>query len=239
MPLRFHRFVSLAIGLFCLTPNVHAMRAGDYYYFISERCVAKGPQDPQEKAAVTPDIRLFDIVPAGISDYYLKINTEALVDYAEEGKRYLEDLAKTQAYTAGQNPQNDNETHHDFMLQREAIDLAELIRTLNVFSQRQSDTGYFYKKLLTVADDTARFKAVTRVRLTETTVDNTLYLAGFTSEYLMLNESGEAARTAFITVDHLKAITRHLHKPDSPFANYVTDGVCAEKWMPPTPEETQ
>ena len=48
-----------------------------------------------------------------------------------------------------------------------------------------------------------------------------------------------AARTAFITVDHLKAITRHLHKPDSPFANYLTDGVCAEKWMPPTPEEPQ
>lgn len=208
------------------------MRAGDYYYFISERCEARGPQEPEIKTAVTPDVRLFDIVPAGISDYYVKMNTSALVDYAEEGQHFLDDLAKQQAYTAGQSAEDPAETHHDFMLQREAIDLAELIRTLNVFSQRQTDTGYYYKKLLTLTDDTARFKAVTRVRLTDTGVENALYLTTFTSEYFRLDDNGNAAETAFITVDHAKAITRNLHGNDSPYASYVEEGVCAEKWVP-------
>ena len=225
-------FALLILFSFLNITAAQAMRAGDYYYFISERCEARGPQEPEKKAAVTPDIRLFDIVPAGISDYYVKMNTRALVDYAEEGQRFLDDLAKKQAYTAGQSADNPEETHHDFMLQREAIDLAELIRTLNVFSQRQTDTGYFYKKLLTLADETARFKAVTRVRLTDTGVENALYLTTFTSEYFRLDDDGNAAETAFITVDHAKAIARHLHRDDSPYASYVKKGVCAEKWMP-------
>ncbi|WP_414828975.1 hypothetical protein [Alteromonas sp. H39] len=219
------------LSLACIS-SAQAMRAGDYYYFISERCEPRGPQEPEQKAAVTPDVRLFDIVPAGISDYYVKMNTSALADYPEEGQRYLDDLAKQQAYTAGESSDNPQETHHDFMLQREAIDLAELIRTLNVFSQRQSDTGYFYKKLLTLSDDKARFKAVTRVRLTETGVDNALYLTTFTSEYFKLDDNGSAAAEAFITVDHAKAITRHLHDADSPYAHFVSEGICAEKWVP-------
>lgn len=226
------RFILFIVFSFIFVASAHAMRAGDYYYFISDRCEEKGPEDPEQNAAATSDIRLFDIVPAGISDYYVKMNTKALVDYAEEGQSYLDDLAKEQVYTAGQSSDKPEESQHDFMLQREAIGLAELIRTLNVFSQRQSDTGHYYKKLLTLTEDTARFKAVTRVRLTETKVENTLYLSTFTSEYFTLDENGNTADTPFISVDHAKAMTRHLHQADSPYTPFIKEGVCAKKWMP-------
>ena len=127
----------------------NAIGAGQYYYFISDKCIPKGPQTPKERGAVTPDVMLFEVLPAGISDYVVNINTATLTNYAEEGQTYLSELEAEQVYTAGQTTENGYRiVHHDFMLQREAMSLDALVSVLGGFSQLQKDKGYYYKTIL-------------------------------------------------------------------------------------------
>ena len=221
-----------------LSNTAFAIEAGQYYYFISDKCVAKGPQSPEERGAVTPDVMLFEVVPAGISDYYVNINTNALVHYAEEGQDTLSSLETEQAYTAGKTQSKDslrkdgNAIHHDFMLQREAIDLKTLINTLNGFSQLQSDKGYFFKKIVGLSNPNAKFKAITRVRLTDMGYENRMMLTSYTSDYFMLDGQGKAPDTPFIEVDHGAALRGSLHETNSPYAIFTRNTVCGEKWEP-------
>ena len=130
--------LAIVAGLTVYQPTATAMDAGQYYYFISDKCIPKGPQTPEERGAVTPDVLLFEVLPAGISDYMINMNTSALSNYNEEGEDYLTSLEEEQVYTAGQVTANANYTQHDFMLQREAIGLKALINVLNAFSQHQA-----------------------------------------------------------------------------------------------------
>ena len=215
-----------------------AIEAGQYYYFISDKCVAKGPQTPEARGAVTPDIMLFEVVPAGISDYYVNMNNNALIHYTEEGQEYLASLESEQAYTAGKTPSNEsvrkdgNAIHHDFMLQREAIDLKTLVNTLNGFSQLQTDKGYFFKKIVGLSDTNAKFKAITRVRLSDIGHDKRMMLTSYTSDYFRLDEQGKASDTPFITADHGAALRSSLHDANSPYAIFTKNSVCGEKWEP-------
>ncbi|AXT38700.1 hypothetical protein D1814_08460 [Alteromonas sp. BL110] len=221
-----------------LSNTTFAIEAGQYYYFISDKCVAKGPQTPEERGVVTPDVMLFEVVPAGISDYYVNMNTNALVHYAEEGQDILSSLETEQAYTAGKTPSKDsirkdgNAIHHDFMLQREALDLKTLINTLNGFSQLQSDKGYFFKKIVGLSNPNAKFKAITRVRLSDMGYDNRMMLTSYTSDYFMLDEQGKAPDTPFIAVDHGAALRGSLHETNSPYGIFTRNTVCGEKWEP-------
>ncbi|MDO6566933.1 hypothetical protein Q4561_07665 [Alteromonas sp. 1_MG-2023] len=222
----------LLAGMFVHHPTVFAMSAGQYYYFISDKCIPKGPQAPEERGVVTPDVLLFEVLPAGISDYMITVNTAALNNYNEEGQDYLTSLEQEQAYTAGLVTDNAKYTQHDFMLQREAIGLKELINVLNGFSQHQADKGYFYKKLLSVTNPAARFKAVTRVRLTDVAQVDKMYLSEYTSHYYLLDSQGSASDTPFIKVDHNKALRGNIHDTNSPYRIYTKHGVCGERWVP-------
>lgn len=130
------------LGSVATTP-VYAIVAGQYYYFISDKCVAKGPQTPEERGAATPDIMLFEVVPAGISDYYVNMNTQALVHYTEEGQAQLNSLESEQAYTAGK---DGSSVHHDFMLQREAITLKTSLRRSTAFRSCSLTKGITLRK---------------------------------------------------------------------------------------------
>ena len=220
------------VSLAMFQPSAHAMNAGQYYYFISDSCVPKGPQAPEERGVVTPDVLLFEVLPAGISDYMINMNTAALINYNEEGQGYLTGLEEEQVYTAGQVAQNANFTQHDFMLQREAIGLKALINILNAFSQHQADKGYFYKKLLSITNPNTRFKAVTRVRLTDVDQKNKMQLTEYASRYYVLDSQGTASSTPFIEVDHGKALREDIHSFDSPYRIYTKHGVCGERWVP-------
>lgn len=230
--------LTLLITCTMLCNGALAIEAGQYYYFISDKCQAKGPQTPEERGAVTPDVMLFEVVPAGISDYYVNMNTNALVHYTEEGQEYLASLESEQAYTAGKTPSNEsvrkdgNAIHHDFMLQREAIDLKTLVNTLNGFSQLQTDKGYFFKKIVGLSDTNAKFKAITRVRLSDIGHDKRMMLTSYTSDYFMLDELGKASDTPFITADHGAALRQPLHDANSPYAIFTKHTVCGEKWEP-------
>ncbi|WP_334019606.1 hypothetical protein [Alteromonas sp. S015] len=221
-----------------ISNTAFAIEAGQYYYFISEKCVPKGPQTPEARGAVTPDVMLFEVVPAGISDYYVNMNTSALVHYAEEGQSHLSSLEAEQAYTAGKTPsqasirKDGNAIHHDFMLQREAIGLKALINTLNGFSQLQSDKGYFFKKIVGLSNPDAKFKAITRVRLSDIGHDKRMMLTSYTSDYFMLDEQSKASDTPFISVDHGAALRSSLHDTNSPYAVFTQNSVCGEKWEP-------
>ncbi|AEF05612.1 hypothetical protein C7Y69_20480 [Alteromonas sp. KS69] len=224
--------LAIVAGLTVYQPTATAMDAGQYYYFISDKCIPKGPQTPEERGAVTPDVLLFEVLPAGISDYMINMNTSALSNYNEEGEDYLTSLEEEQVYTAGQVTANANYTQHDFMLQREAIGLKALINVLNAFSQHQADKGYFYKKLLSITDPNTRFKAVTRVRLTDVAQENKMQLTEYASRYYVLDNQGTASSTPFIEVDHSKALRQDIHSTTSPYRIYTKHGVCGERWVP-------
>ena len=218
------------LALIILTSfRVSAMEAGEYWYVISQRCELLGPTDEAERDAITPALVLFEIVPAGISDYYFKVNTKVLSNYTDEGRDYLEDLSSIQAYTTGKSNTAANESVHDFMLQREAIDRTELVKRLSSFSQVPSDVGYYYKHILKLSDNNAKLKAVTRARLIDTGANNRLYLDSYQSEYYLLNDEGKPQNDAFIIVDHKKALTAALHTEDSPWKLSLKNGVCGEK----------
>ena len=230
-------FVILLCGL--ASAPIYAIEAGQYYYFISDKCEAKGPQTPEERGAVTPDLMLFEVLPAGISDYYVNINTKALINYTDEGQAYLSGLESEQAYTAGKtvnkkesHAKDSSIIHHDFMLQREAIDLKRLIETLNGFSQLQTDKGYYFKKIVSLQDPNTRFKAITRVRLTDNGIDNRMHLTDYSSSYYPLDDKGKASDTPFISVDHNKALRSTIHDINSPYRIYTKHSVCGEKWAP-------
>lgn len=230
------RFFTTMLYSIVITPSVlynsaQAIEAGQYYYFISEQCEPRGPQAPEERGAVTPDLLLFEVVPAGISDYFVHMNTEALVYYTEEGQEYLTGLEQEQAYTAGSdNSDGSSIIHHDFMLQREAINLKDLISTLNRFSQQQTEKGYYYRTILALGDESARFKAVTRVRLTESEAANRMLLSDYSTSYYRLDKAGNASATPFISVDHNALMRKNIHQYNSPFNAYTTTHVCGEKW---------
>lgn len=224
--------LAIVAGLTVYQPTATAMDAGQYYYFISDKCIPKGPQTPEERGAVTPDVLLFEVLPAGISDYMINMNTSALSNYNEEGEDYLTSLEEEQVYTAGQVTANANYTQHDFMLQREAIGLKALINVLNAFSQHQADKGYFYKKLLSITNPNTRFKAVTRVRLTDVAQENKMQLTEYASRYYVLDNQGTASSTPFIEVDHSKALRQDIHSTTSPYRIYTKHGVCGERWVP-------
>jgi len=231
----FRFFISMLYGIVIASSFFHhsakAIEAGQYYYFISEKCEPRGPQTPEERGAVTPDVMLFEVVPAGISDYFVHMNTEALVHYTEEGQEYLTRLEEEQAYTAGgDNSHGSNSIHHDFMLQREAISLKDLIATLNSFSQQQTEKGYYYRTILALGDERARFKAVTRVRLTGSAATNRMLLSDYSTSYYLLDKAGNANATPFISVDHNALMRKNIHQYNSPFNAYTATHVCGEKW---------
>ena len=206
------------------------MDAGDYYYFISDMCTPLGPIDDEAALnAITPDVKLFEITPAGISDYYIHMNTQALSNYAQEGIYLLEQLEEEQAYTAGANPQNPKQIFHDFMLQREVISFSQLVSTLNNFSQEQTLKGQYYRKLLSSNDRHARFKAVTSVRLIEVENSDVMFLSQYKSNYYRLNKQGETISPAFMSVNHRTALTRSLHPATSKWSSTTINGVCGKK----------
>jgi hypothetical protein len=229
---RFRLVLSILLCLIWSVPYAHAIKAGQYYYFISQQCVPKGPQTPKERGAVTPDLWLFEVSPAGISDYSVHMNTDALSNYAEGGKAYLFELEEEQAYTAGQSNGDGTKIQHDFMLQREAISLEMLVDALNGFSQHQKEKGYYYRKILSLDNSNARFKAVTKVQLVDFGVTEKLFLADYSSHYFLLDEKGSPSMAPFISVDHKEALSRDIHPYKSPFNQYTQDGVCAERWVP-------
>ncbi|WP_246223279.1 hypothetical protein [Alteromonas profundi] len=231
---RFSFSFSLSV-LLCLLwfiPSAHAIKAGQYYYFISQQCVPKGPQTPKERGAVTPDLWLFEVSPAGLSDYFVHMNTDALSNYAEAGKAYLSDLEEEQAYTAGQSSDDNKKIQHDFMLQREAITLDALVDALSGFSQHQKEKGYYYRKILSLDKSDAMFKAVTKVQLIDFGVTEKLFLADYSSHYYLLDEKGKPLATPFISVDHKEALSQDIHPYKSPFNQYTRNGVCGERWVP-------
>ncbi|MFC3122876.1 hypothetical protein ACFOHL_14725, partial [Agaribacter flavus] len=133
------------------------------------------------------------------------------------------------AYTVGRDT---NGVYHNFMLQREAIDRTTLVDLLASFSQRQSDKGYFYKKLLTLSAEITHFKAITKVTLFEDKSDGALLMTDYTSSYFILDEKGQSEITPFIEVNHQDAIRHGLHRPDSPYYNFMKNELCGEIWEP-------
>lgn len=226
----FYLLVSL-IGVAIYQPSAIAMNAGQYYYFISDMCLPKGPQTPEEQDAVTPDVLLFEVYPSGISDYAVEINTDALVSYSLEGRTRLSELETEQVYTAGRNPNDTRQTFHDFMLQREAIGVSTLVNTLNSFSQDQVSKGIYYRKLLSLNNSQARIKAVTRVRLIEVGDEPTLFLSQYRSDYYQLDKSGLPIEPVFISVDHRTALTSPLHSNDSQWNATTINGVCGRHYV--------
>ncbi len=207
-----------------------AMNAGRYYYIIADQCEARGPTDPEALDKVTPDVLLFDVIPAGISDYYVNMNTDALSDYTQDGVDYLSSLESEQAYTVGRDT---NGVYHNFMLQREAIDRTTLVDLLASFSQRQSDKGYFYRKLLTLDPTFSRFKAVSSVKLVENTqLPSALLLTEYTTKYYLFDNTGNAQQEPYIEINHLASIKRGLHQPRDPFYPLMANGLCGEEWKP-------
>ncbi|GMM67383.1 hypothetical protein MTsDn1_06770 [Alteromonas sp. MTD1] len=229
----------ITVCMFSSMP-VQAIEAGQYYYFISDKCVAKGPQTPEARGAATPDIMLFEVIPAGISDYFVNMNTKALIHYAEEGQAFLSSLEQEQAYTAGKGDINTQLSHakdgsiihHDFMLQRESIDFNTFVATLNGFSQLQTDKGRYFKKIVSLGNAKPAYKAVTRVRLTDNGMDKRMLLSDYSTSFYPLNEEGVAEETAFITVDHNSAMRASIHEKSNPYAVYAKHYVCGEKWEP-------
>lgn len=231
----FRFFITMLYGIVFIPSffhkNAQAIEAGQYYYFISEKCAPRGPQTPEERGAVTPDLMLFEVVPAGISDYFVRMNTDALIHYTEIGQRYLSDLEEEQVYTAGEESSEGKKViHHDFMLQREAIDLKTLIATLNGFSQQQTEKGYYFRTILTLPNKNARFKAVTRVRLTESETANRMLLTDYSTSYYLLDNAGKAESTPFISADHYAAMRENIHEFNSPYHAFTKERVCGEKW---------
>jgi len=222
------------IGVFALLclQNAYAIDAGQYYYYISEKCVPKGPQEPKARAAVTPDLWLFEVSPAGISDYYVHMNTEALNQYTDEGKSYLAELEAEQAYNAGHASEQGTGVTHNFMLQREAIGLTELIDILSGFSQHQKEKGYYFRKILSLDNQNARFKAVTKVQLVDVGMEDKMFVAGYVSTYYLLDSKGKPDTDAFISVDHKNALSEAIHPYKSPFNQYTKNGICGERWVP-------
>ena len=206
------------------------MDAGSYYYFISNLCEPLGPiNDEVALDAITPDVKLFDIVPAGISDYYIQINTQALSNYTSEGQYLLKQFESEQVYTAGINPQNSKQIIHDFMLQRDTISYAQLVATLNSFSQNQTIKGQYYRKLLNTNDRNSRYKAVTSVRLIEMEKSGVLFLSQYRSNYYRLSNEGTPHHLVDISADHLKALTHELHPINSQWTHTTKNGICGTK----------
>lgn len=205
-----------------------AVGAGDYYYVISENCKPVGLSDEQ-KDALTPDVLLFEIDPANISDYSVKINNDALSDYTEEGIAYLDNLQKKQIYTVGSHSDNNLKTEHRFLLQKEIINYQTLAGLLNRFSQVQNDKGRFYRKLLSIKNKAARFLAITEVRLTDEKIPDRVWLTHYRSAYYALDGSGQPVEPAVITVSHLASLTNWLHETPSQWQRTLQDGVCGEK----------
>ena len=222
--LKYAGFLMLAASL-----SVSAKGAGEYWYTISERCEPLGPTDEEARDAITPAVVLFEIVPAGISDYYIKVNNDALESYTEEGKAYLDDMASLQAYTIGKSPSSAQESIHGFMLQREAIELTTLVQLLSSFSQMPSDIGYYYKQLLKLDSKDAKFKAVTRAEVIDTGAPNRLLLNTYQTDYFLLTEAGKPEDGPFITVDHKQALSAPLHDSKSPWFKSLEKGLCGEK----------
>lgn len=233
--LLMRRCLWIVIGvtsLLLLPLRAVAINAGQYYYYISEQCEPRGPQEPKARGAATPDLWLFEVVPAGISDYYVHMNTDALNQYAEEGKAYLTQQEEEQAYNAGQSTEQNDSVSHNFMLQREAIGLPELIDVLSGFSQHQKEKGYYYRQILSLSNQSPRFKAVTRVQLLDVGLEDKMFINDYSSHYYLLDENGKPEAQAFITVDHRKALTEAIHPYRSTFSQYTVNGVCGERWVP-------
>ena len=147
------------------------------------------------------------------------------------GQRYLSDLEEEQVYTAGEESSEGKKViHHDFMLQREAIDLKTLIATLNGFSQQQTEKGYYFRTILALPNENARFKAVTRVRLTESEAANRMLLTDYSTSYYLLDNAGKAESTPFISADHYAAMRENIHEFNSPYHAFTKERVCGEKW---------
>ncbi len=219
------RFIAVALSLF--SNASFAMQAGSYYYVISEQCKAVGLSDEQH-TKLTPDVMLFEVTPAGISDYAVTMNTAALTDYTEQGQQLLSAWENEQVYTVGQ-AANPAHSYHDFLLQKETLSYTQLARTLNLFSQAQSARGHFFKQLLKIDADSARFKAVTRVRLFDEGYQNRLFLKQYVSEYFLLDENNKPRQPAVITVNHRAALTNDLHRPGQPWFSSTQQGACGER----------
>lgn len=215
-----------------LTTQLNAIEAGSYYYFISDFCNALGPiHDEVALDEITPDVKLFDVVPAGISDYNVHMNTEALSNYTSEGKALLQKLEDEQVYTAGINPKNSAQIFHNFMLQREAISFSQLVSMLNSFSQDQTLKGQYYRKLLTTKNNNSRYKAVTTVQLvkTENQFNGVLFLSQYRTDFYHLNGEGVPMSPVYIRVNHRQALSNNLHSIRSEWARTTENGVCGIK----------
>lgn len=203
-----------------------AINAGEYDYLTPEQCATPGLIEDKQ----TGDVML-EIVPAGISDYQLKMNTRELSEYTSGGQTLLSQLEDEQIYTVSQSQANPGASEHHFLLQRQRLKYQQLVGTLKLFSQNQNDKGHYYTSLLKIADDKVRFKAVTKVRLFETGVKGRVLLTQYQSDYFLLDESGQPASQPTISVDHIKGLSAALDRP-AKSKLFDHTGLCLQRYDP-------
>lgn len=219
------RVMLVVLGCLLALQPVAAIESGEYYYVISDRCQSVGLTEKEEDA-LTPDVRLFDIQAARISDYNVHINTDALSSYSEVGADYLQQLQQQQVYSVGMGPAPDKYSIHTFLLQRETLSYGALAYLLNNFSQSQLERGKYYKALLQIEDKQARFRAVTRIRLTDVRIPQRVLLSEYVSEYFQLDSDGSVITPAAITVDHREGLTADLHDAGSRWQRLAEQNLC-------------
>lgn len=218
----------LIAGVFSalLSSAAQAISAGEYDYLTPEQCATDGLIEDKQTGAV-----MLEIVPAGISDYQLKIRTRELSEYTSGGQTLLSQLEDEQIYTVSQSQANPGASEHHFLLQRQRLTFQQLVGTLKLFSQNQNDKGNYYTSLLKIADDRAQFKAVTSVRLFETGVKGRVLLTRYQSDYFLLDKSGQPATQPTISVDHVNGLSTGLERP-SHSQMFDHTGLCLQRYDP-------
>lgn len=228
MNLRIISRLICMLGGTLLTGQSLAMGAGDYYYVISERCQSVGLTQEQRDEQ-TPDVLLFEVDPANISDYSISVNNDALHDYTAQGIAYLNNLQANQIYTVGSYSTDTRIAEHRFLLQKEIISYQMLAGLLSRFSESQTDKGHYFRQLLSIENKGAQFLAVTEVKLVDERIPNRVFLSEYASAYFLIDADGKPENAAVVTVSHLDSLTSALHPETSQWKNTLRNGVCAEK----------
>lgn len=209
-----------------LSTGTQAISAGEYDYLTPEQCATAGLIEDKQTGAV-----MLEIVPTGISDYQLRINTRELGEYTSGGQTFLSQLEDEQIYTVSQSQANAGASQHHFLLQRQRLSFQQLVGTLKLFSQNQNDKGNYYTSLLKIADDQAQFKAVTNVRLFETGVAGRVLLTRYQSDYFLLDETGQPESEPTISVDHIDGLSARLNPPTRS-QMFAHTGLCLQRYDP-------
>jgi len=73
---------------------------------------------------------------------------------------------------------------------------------------------------------------VTKVQLVDVGMEDKMFVAGYVSNYYLLDSKGKPDTDAFISVDHKNALSEAIHPYKSPFNQYTKNGICGERWVP-------